>query len=181
MHQPPPVRQRSRFRWWWSLVILAGLAVLLAGLWTWRFRTYTPKEALLDLRAAARSRHAPRPVERFLELRYGPLTEATNRQHAFLDFFNQGHIEGLYMISGHLKDDLRRARIADMAKWLGQYRQSLTPGEKAALRARLETPEGKVMLQKATSLYLSRDVAYRAATAPVITELMTTLAEIKKP
>ena len=42
---------------------------------------------------------ATQPVEKFLELRYGPLTDPANRQRAFLDFFNIGHIKGLQILA----------------------------------------------------------------------------------
>ena len=77
-----------------------GIVLIALGVtfWTRRFHNYTPIEALHDLQAAAQVKNAPRPVERFLELRYGPLTEPANRQKAFLDFFNVGHIKGLNML-----------------------------------------------------------------------------------
>lgn len=162
---------------------LAGLAIIAlgTGYWFWRFRQYTPVEAIKDLRAAAAVRNAPRPVERFLELRYGPLTEPANRQQAFLDFFNVGHIQGLQIITSHMADTQRQSNVAAMAQWIAEYRRTMSPAEKESLSTHLRSDAGRRTLQQATAQYLSQDVRYRAATAPVIEELMTTLATIQKP
>jgi hypothetical protein len=158
--------------------VLLALLTLGTALWIRRFHHYTPIEAVEDLRAATAARNAPRPVERFLELRYGPLTEATNRQKAFLDFFNVGHIEGLHLIVQRAPPEHRQRAIQNMAQWVADYRRSLTPEEKASLAAALQTEAGRATLQQATAKYLSHDVRYRSITAPVITELMATLAEV---
>jgi hypothetical protein len=177
--RPQPGRRAKVF-----LCLGATLLALTAagtGLWLWRFRTYTPVAVAQDIRAAIQARHAPRPAERFLELRYGPLTEPANRQKAFLDFFNVDHIEGLYQIVGRIPAGRKQQAIGGMAQWVADYRRNLTPEEKDSLRAYLTSDAGRATLQKATGAYLRRDVAYRSATAPVIAELMATLAEAQKP
>lgn len=161
----------------------AAIALIAAGatFWTRQFHSYTPIEALEDLQAAAQVKNAPQPVERFLELRYGPLTDPANRQRAFLDFFNIGHIKGLNILVSRMPSDRRQSNIAAMAQWVADYRATMTPGEKAALGAYVNSPVGRATLQQATAQYLQQDVRYRATTASVIQELMTTLATVQKP
>jgi len=160
-----------------GLVLLA----LMVGWWVHRFHHYTPVEAVKDLRAAAAARNAPRPVERFLELRYGSLSVPANREKAFLDFFNVGHIEGLHLIVQRAPPEHRQYAIQNMAQWVADYRRTLTPEEKQSLAAYLRTDAGRATIQQATAKYLSHDVSYRSITAPVIGELMATLAEVQKP
>jgi hypothetical protein len=157
------------------------LLALGATLWIWQSPQYTPAAAVLDLRAAAMTRGSRRPVERFLELRYGPLTEPANRQKAFLDFFDLGHMEGMRLIVGHMQGDQKQTNIAATAQWIANYRRTLSPAEIQALRTHLNSDAGRAQLKQATAQYLSRDVTYRSATAPVIVELMTTLAAIQTP
>jgi hypothetical protein len=160
-----------------SLLIVAVGAVL----WTRRFHRYTPVEAVLDLQAAAKARNAPRPVERFLEARYGSLAEPANRQRAFVDFFNIGHIEGMNIIVNHLGKGDKQVRINEMAQWIAEYRRTMSPEEKTALGAYMRSDAGRSSLQQATGQYLAKDGYFRASTAPVITELMTTLATVGRP
>ena len=160
-------------------VLLLG-ALATAG-WIWRFRTYTPAAVMVDIRAAIRARNAPQPAVRFLELRYGPLDDPANRQKAFLEFFNLDHMEGMYRIVGHMAGDQKKTNIAATAQWIANYREHMTSEERENLRAHLATEEGKKILQHATSAYLQKEVGYRAATAPVIKELVSTLADVKKP
>lgn len=172
-------RRTKRLIW----VGVAGLAILALGaaIWIHRLHRYTPVEVVQDLRAGIKARHAPQPVERFLELRYGPMNEPANRQKAFLDFFNVGHIQGLQLITTHMQAAQRQTNIAAMAQWVADYRRTMSPEEKEALNAYLGSDAGRTTLSRATAQYLSQGVAYRSATAPVIQELMTTLAHIQKP
>jgi len=165
----------------WTIGTGLLIVSLSALFWVRRFHNYTPVEAVQDLKAAIASRNAPRPVENYLELRYGPLTEPANRQKAFLDFFNIGHIQGLQMIVNRMPAERREGSIAAMAHWVANYRRTMSPEEKQALRDYLYSGDGRATLEKATAQYLSQNVRYRAATAPVITELMMTLAELKEP
>jgi hypothetical protein len=165
----------------WVGVAVIALIVLGVTFWRLQFHSYTPIEALRDLEAAAQVRNAPRPVERFLELRYGPLTEPANRRRAFLDFFNVGHIKGLNMLVSRMPSDRRQSNITAMAQWVANYRATMTSEEKAALGSYVTSPVGRATLQQATAQYLQQDVRYRAGTAPVIQELMTTLATVQRP
>jgi hypothetical protein len=181
-HRPQGPNRRSGIKVVvWIAVIGLALLALGTAAWVRRFHRYTPAEVVQDLRAGVAARHAPRPVERFLELRYGPLTEATNRQKAFLDFFNVGHIEGLQIITRRMVPPQRQSNVTAMAQWIADYRQGLSPEEKASLAGYLQSEDGRLTLKRATAQYLSQDVHYRAATASVIKELMTTLAEVQKP
>lgn len=164
----------------------AGLGLLIVVavgtfFWVRRFHNYTPVEVALDLKAAAMARTAPNQVERFLEARYGPLNNPTNRQKAFLDFFNVGHIEGLYLLVNRMPEKYRAGSIAGMAQWVADYRRTMTPEEKESLRAHLQSDPGRLTLRQATSRYLRQDVYYRGDTAQVIAELMATLAAIQQP
>ena len=174
------MRIRTRQVLWVGAV---GTLIVALGVTFWirTFHRYTPLEVVQDIRAGLAARHAPQPVGRFLELRYGPLTEPANRQKAFLDFFNVGHIEGLHIIVTHMQDGERQTNIAAMARWVAEYRRTMSAKEKQALNARLSTAEGRRMLRQATAQYLRQDVHYRAATAGVITELMTTVVAVQKP
>ena len=174
------MKRRTKFILWTGAV---GLVIALLGviLWIRQFHRYTPAEVALDVRAAIAARNDPKPVERFLELRYGPLTEPANRQKAFLDFFNVGHIQGLHLLVTRAPESRRQASINAMAQWVANYRRTMSPEEKESLRAQLGTEAGRKTLQQATAQYLSQDVRYRAATAPVIAELMATLAAVQKP
>ena len=167
-------------------LLWAGVAVIVmiaAGttLWIRRFHHYTPVEAVQDVRAAIQAKDAPQPVERFLELRYGPLTDPANRQRAFLDFFNIGHIKGLHLLASSMGNEQRQASTAAMAQWVADYRATMTADEKAALGAYVRSETGRETVQQAAAQYLQQDVHFRAATASVIQELMTTLATVQRP
>jgi len=159
-----------------ALVVLA----LAATWWLRRFRTYTPAAAILDLQAAARVQDAPRPVERFLELRYGPLTEPGNRQQALKDFFDVGHIEGLYLIAGYLPPAKKRDRIDATSRWIASYRETMSPQEQAELQQYFASDAGRARIRAATVQYLKKDARFRAETAVVIEELMLTLDAIQR-
>lgn len=175
-----PPRGRIKKVLWLGATLLLIVAAGVAG-WIWRFRTYTPVAVALDIQAAVRARNAPNPARQFLENGYGSLAEPANRQQAFLGFFDLDHMEGLYRITSHMQGTQRQTNIAATAEWIADYRRLMRPEEKAALASHLGSAVGRATLQKATSAYLKRDVAYRAATAPVIAELMTTLAAVQQP
>jgi hypothetical protein len=174
------MKRRTKIALWIAAIAL-GLLGLGTSYWVRHFHRYTPVEVVQDIQAGIAARNAPRPVERYLELRYGPLTEPANRQKAFLDFFNVGHIEGLQVLVRRMPASRRESSIAAMAQWVEGYRQNMSPEEKESLNAFLRTDKGRVTVEQATAKYLSQDVRYRAATAPVIRELMITLSEAQKP
>ena len=171
--------RRAKKLLWVGAVALAA-AALAVVLWIRHFHDYTPVEVALDVHAALAARNEARPVDRFMELRYGPMTESGNRQKAFLDFFNVGHIEGLQVLVKRMPASHRELGIANMARWVSDYRRTLSPQEKASLRDYFQTESGRGTLERATAKYLSQDVYYRDATAQVIEELMATLVAIQK-
>lgn len=164
----------------WAGAITVAVVVLGYIVWTRRFHDYTPIEAALDLKAGYAARHAPIPARKFLELRYGPQTESTNRTAAFIDLFNSGHIEGLCLIVGNRSDQGTRKGIEDVAEILRDHRRNMTPDEKKALAEHFNSPAGQAQVHAATASYQSKDARFRAVAAPVIQELMTTLAELQQ-
>jgi hypothetical protein len=173
------MKDRSKKLLWTAItgLLLVGVGAIF---WVRRFHHYTPVEAIKDLRAAAAVGYSEKPVERFLELRYGNLTDPANRQKAFLDFFNMGHIEGLYILVERTDPSYRQTSINGMAQWVADYRRTMSPEEKAALKSYAQSAAGRATIREATSYYLGQDVRYRVATAGVISELLKTLAEVQK-
>jgi hypothetical protein len=165
----------------WAGIIGLILVALAAALWIRRFHNYTPADALKDYRAAKQAEHTERPVERYLDFRYGPQTDAANRRKAFVDFFNVGHIEGLYLIVGNRTDPHTRRLVDATAQIFAGYRQAMTPEDKQALKDYFNSDAGRGQIQQATAAYLAKDVHFRTVTAPVIQELMTTLATVQNP
>lgn len=169
-----------------KVLIGSGSIVLLltAGAVAWwihHFHRYTPAEIALDVRAALAVRRRQHPAVQFLETRYGPLKEPQNRQRAFLDFLNPGHIQGLQLIVSHARPEEQRNGIQDMAQWISQYRQTMTSQEKQALGAYFSSPQGSAQLQQATGFYLKQNVQYRAQVAVVISELLMTISSVQRP
>ena len=148
-----------------TLIVLAVLGGLGTVLWKRKFDRYTPVEAVLDLQAAAKVRGSARPVEDFLEARYGPMTVPANRQRAFLDFFNVGHIEGMHVIVSHMQPERKQANVQAMAQWLANYRRVMTP-RKSAGRP-LRSFSGRAGHPKANVQFLNKDVHFRAAAAVI--------------
>ncbi|MEI7729425.1 MAG: hypothetical protein WCO56_07620 [Verrucomicrobiota bacterium] len=161
----------------WAGVVVLLLIGLGIGFWVHRFHDYTPAVAMKDIRAATGSKS----VEQFMQKRYGAMTEAANREEAFLDFFEVGHVEGLRIVVSHLKPAAKEKSIAAMARWIAEYRRTLSPDEKEALRNKLNSEAGRVKIKQATAQYLSQDVRYRSDSAVVVRELMTTLTAIQQP
>ncbi|MFN3410293.1 MAG: hypothetical protein ACK45B_14965 [Limisphaerales bacterium] len=173
-----PMTRRAK-KVFWILAVLAAVGGLATVLWVRKFGRYTPIEAVLDLQAAAKVRHSPQPVWDFMEARYGPMTDPANRQRAFLDFFNPGHIEGLHMIVNRAPPEEAQAHIQAMADFIARYRREMTPAERAALGAHFRTQSGQAALQRATTKFLNTDVRFRASTSRVIAELMTTVDSVR--
>jgi hypothetical protein len=136
-----------------------------------------------DIKAGVAVRDIKDPDQRFakyLEGRYGPMTEAANRQEAFLDFFNPEHIRALQFMVAHSPKEQQLDNIAASAKWVANYRNNLTAAERLALRAQLGSADGQRMLKRATAQYNAQDVYYRGQTAPVISQLLQTLHEVQR-
>jgi len=135
-----------------------------------------------DIRAGIAARDIKDPDQRFekyLEGRYGPQSDHANREKAFLDFFNVEHIRAMQFLVKHSPADKRQANIDASARWVAQFRQSLTPEQRADLGARLEAGGGNSMLAQATAQYNTQDVYYRGQTVSVISELLKTIAIAK--
>jgi hypothetical protein len=158
------------------------IVVIAAGIgWTQLRRHLPPKEVMKDVRAAIAARHAPDPLKRYLEERYGPMNIASNRESAFLGFFDVDHIKGMNFIVAHMPPERRASNVTAMAAWIVNYRDTMTAQEKQDLRQSLNSPEGIGTIRHATAQYLRQDVHYRAANAVVITELMTTITALQQP
>jgi hypothetical protein len=167
----------------WTCVF--GLLTLaLAGLVWVRVLHHYPSAGLMkDVRAGIAARQIKDPdarLKRYLEQRYGPMSDPANRQKAFLDFFNTEHIRSLQILVKHSPPEQRQANIKATADWIAGYRSSMSPEERADLRDQLQTEAGKAMLRQATAEYNSQDIYYRGNTVPVISQLLTTIHEIEK-
>lgn len=164
-------------------ICVAGLVAIVAVgfLGIRRLRNYPTREIMLDVKAGLAARHATNQLERYLEVRYGSMTNAASREKAFLDFFNVDHVKGLNFLVQRMPAERRSANISAMAEWVANYRETMTPEEKTFLQAQLNSPEGVLRVRQATSQYLRQDIHYRAANAAVISELLTTIATLKEP
>jgi len=158
-----------------------GLAILIVCLFSWKhhFHDYTPLDALKDLRAGAQAGHSPDPAREFLELRYGPQTDPANREKALEDFFNVGHIEGLYLIVGHRTDAKTKKLVGEVATIIGDYRQTMSAAEKADLGAYFNSDAGRAQIHAATDDYQSKGSQFRSVTSPVVGQLLTTLTAVQ--
>lgn len=163
----------------------SGLAILVVAgfLWVRVFHQGPPPGLMKDIRAGIAARNLKDPDQRllkYLEVRYGPMSNPTNRQNVFLDFFNTEHIEALQFLVKHSPEQHRQENIDAMARWVAGYRASLTLQERAVLNARFQTGEGQAMLRRATAQYNAQDVRYRGNTAPVISQLLRTIHEVQQ-
>ena len=156
-----------------ALLLSLGATVGLVAWWQGK-----PAGVTEDIRAGLAARHIQDPdarLRKYLEGRYGPLADAANRERVFVDFFNPERIDALKWLVDHSPEKQRQSSIDAMARWLADYRASLTPEERAGLNAQFQTPAGRAMLGRATARYNAQDVHYRGMTAPVISELLQTL------
>jgi len=156
-----------------------AVSVLVVVIWKRHFHNYTPVEVALDLKAGFGARHAAVPAKEFLELRYGPQTDPANRRAAFIDLFNPGHIAGLALIVGNRSDKRTRDSVADTAQIIRDYRRTMSPDEKTALADYFNSAAGQAQVQASAANFQSQSAHYRAITAPVTYELMTTLAGLQ--
>jgi hypothetical protein len=79
----------------------------------------------------------------------------------------------------HSPAKMRQANIDASARWVQQFRESLSPEQRTDLAARLQAGGGDSMLAGATAQYNSQDVRYRGQTAPVVSQLLKTIAMAK--
>ncbi len=178
---PQNAPPRLRLLLWSGLSAVLALT-LAAFVWVRILHHGPPRGLIRDIRAGIAARHIQDPDKRllkYLEVRYGPMSDPANRQRAFLDFFNVDHIKGLQLLVRYSPPTQRQANIEAMARWVAAYRTSLTPEERTALNARFQSAQGKAMLRRATGQYNSEDVQYRGATAPVISQLLRTIYEVE--
>ena len=180
--QPGRISRKKKLAWAGAVAVL--LMVLAIVLWQRRFHSYTPLDALNDLRAAVQvlRENPPDRVLRFMELRYGAMTEPANRVHAFQDMFNVGHIEGLYLLWHNEKDTERiNTTIAGTAETFAKWRSFMSPEERQTLAIYFHSPAGRAQVQQATAFYMGKDVRFRSVSAPVIKELLTTVGDTQHP
>ena len=164
---------------------LLGVALLAVAVFLWVrvFHHGPPPGLMKDLRAGFAARNLKDPDERllkYLDGRYGPMSDSANRERVFLDFFDVEHIKAMQFLVKHSPAEHRQANVDAMAKWVATYRASLTADERAALHARLESSDSQAMLRRATAQYNAQDVAYRGSTAPVISELLRTIHDLQQ-
>jgi hypothetical protein len=175
---------KERRPWVKAIAAVTVLLLIAGGVGYSIIRKRLPAEFSQDVRAGLAARHIQDPdarFRRFLEERYGPMSDRLNQQKAFLDYFNVDHIKALQLLVRHSPEAQRPQSIAAAARWLEEYRESLTLEERAALRAQLQTPEGIAMLGRATAQYNAQDVHYRGQTAPVISQLLKTIGSLQNP
>ena len=94
-----PARQPITAKVFWRLCGVTLLVLALIGMVVvHHLRRRLPAGLMQDIRAGIAARQIPDADQRFrkyLELRYGPLSDHANEQKAFLDFFNVEHIKSL--------------------------------------------------------------------------------------
>ena len=165
-------------------VLFVGcLALAAGGVWSRLGHRGPPPGLLKDIRAGIGARTATDPDARllkYLEGRFGPMSETTNRQQAFIEFFDVDHIKALHLLVQHSPEEQRQANIQAMARWLASYRTSMNSAERVALKARFQGSDGQAMLRRATAQYNSQDVYYRGSTAAVISELLKTMNYVER-
>ena len=178
------VETKRKRIFWRAAGIVLGVLVVGGAVLVYSVSRRLPPEIMKDIRAGIAAREIPDAEQRlnkYLEVRYGSLTEPSNRDKVFVDFFNIEHIKALHLMVRHSPESQRQSNILAMADWVKSYRESLSPAQRAALNARFQTPEGRAMLRQATAQYNSQDVQYRGQTAPVISQLLKTINSTQQP
>ncbi len=169
----------------WGRIILITLSVLvvaavIAGL---RIRKQLSPDLVQDIRAGIAARNVKDPdarLEKYLEGRYGPQDDPANRQKVFVNMFNPEHIKSMQFLVDHSPESQRKANVQAMAKWVENYRNTLTPETTVALKTQILSSDGQAMLRMATAHYNNQDVYYRGMTAPVVSQLLTTISQLQK-
>ena len=173
--------KRSRFLPWKLAGIVLVIMALPCAYIVHRIHQL-PRELMQDVRAGIAARGIRDPdqrFEKFLEGRYGSQKDPANQQKAFLGFFAPDHIRAMQLLVQHSPKDQRQANINAAAKWVQQYRDNLTSQQRTDLAAQLFSPQGRVELQQATTIYNLQDVHYRDQSQIVISQLLTTIARLK--
>lgn len=177
-----PEPKKRRWTGWRGIALVVSLPVLLGIVFVVKARRDIPAGMVRDIRAGVAARGIADPdkrIARYLELRYGPLSDPANRRKAFLDFFNVDHVRALQLMVKHSPAEHRQGNIEAMAKWVEDYREKLTNEEREILKTQFQTPDGRAMLRQATAQYNSQDVHYRGTTAPVISQLLRTISSVQ--
>jgi hypothetical protein len=167
---------------WWAAAVLVVLLVA-GAVYVARVVRRLPPDLMADVRAGVAARHITDPdarLAKYLENRYGSMDDPAHRRDVFTNFFNPEHIKSMQILVKHSPPAQRKANIQSMAKWIHNYRESMTPQERADLAAHLQHGGGQALLAQATAQYNSQDVAYRGLTAPVISELLNTIASLQQ-
>jgi len=165
----------------WQVAVITLVVLTVAGAYVVHRIRQLPPELMQDIRAGIAARNITDPnqrFEKFLEGRYGPLTDPANQQKAFLGFFDKDHIRAMQLLVKHSPENQRQANINASANWLQKYRENLTAQQRADLGVIVLSPAGHEMMKQATALYNMQDVYYREQTKPVISQLLKTIASL---
>lgn len=176
------VEPKKSWRFFWQIAGTTLLVFVVAGLYVVHRIRQLPPELIQDIRAGIAARDIADPnrrFEKFLEGRYGPLNDPVHQRNAFLGFFTPDHIKAMQLLVRHSPPKQQQANIDAAAKWVRQYRENLTPQQRADLAARLLSPEGLATMQQATAVYNSQDVHYRDQSQAVVSQLLDTVASLK--
>ncbi|MFM1942113.1 MAG: hypothetical protein RI897_1095 [Verrucomicrobiota bacterium] len=174
----------KRFHWRRILGVVSSLLVLLGLAAGYVVRRKLPPELMTDIRSGIPARNEKDPAKRlniYLENRYGSQDDPANREKVFVDFFNPDHIEAMQLMVRHSPEAMRQESIDAMADWVSAYRDSLSDADRARLRERFGTDQGRAVLRQATAKYNQQDVQYRGQTANVISELLKTIHSLEHP
>ena len=176
------VKPKKSWRLFWWITSATLLVLVVAGACVVHRIRQLPPELMQDIRAGRAARFIADPnqrFEKFLEGRYGPQNDPVNQRNAFLGFFDPDHIKAMQLLVKYSPKNQRQANINAAAKWVQQYRENLTPQQRADLAARILSPEGRANMQQASTVYDSQDVHYRDQSQCVISQLLTTIASLK--
>ena len=175
----PKVKPKKSWRLFWQIASITLLFLALTGaLVVHRIRQLPPEL----IRAGIAARDIADPdlrFEKFLDGRYGSQSNPDNQRKAFLGFFTPDHIKAMQLLVKHSPRNQRQANINAAAKWVQQYRENLTPQQRANLSASLLSPEGLATMQEATAVYNSQDIHYRDQSQSVVSQLLQTIASLK--
>ena len=176
------VKSKKSWRLFWQITGVTLLVLVVAGAYVVHRIHQLPPELMQDIRAGIAARDITDPNERFakfLEGRYGPQNDPANQRNAFLGFFDADHIKSMQLLVQHSPKNQRQANIDAAAQWVQQYRENLTPQQRADLSARMLSSEGRATMKQATALYNSQDVHYRDQSQAVVSQLLNTIASLK--